>query len=377
MLQAAQTAPTDKSTSGDPGTDSGSTVVTIQYLRAIAASLVVFHHTMAPAALNVYYRRSFGEFGVDLFFVISGYIMWLTTVRGRRGPLAFWVARLVRIVPLYWIFTSLFLAVALILPQTLSTTPGLDPIFILKSYLFVPAIHPYYGGVVPLYTLGWTLNFEMFFYLLFGACLLIGPPKLRLTVLAGVLGLLAMSGAIIAPQGAVLTTYTNSILLEFLAGVLLAAAAPRLMRWGSIGGAILIALGVVWLIQVILSEAPPTRIVGYGVPATMIVAGALMLEPIARFAPNRVGLLLGDASYAIYLAHPFALRIWQLAAGALFPALGAWTSIAVYVIGGMVSAIAASVVCYLVIERPVLAVGHRLIGRRALSSRTARIEGVR
>jgi exopolysaccharide production protein ExoZ len=375
MLQAAQPAPSEKWTG--EARESGATVVTIQYLRAIAASLVVFHHAMAPPALNIYYRRAFGEFGVDLFFVISGYIMWRTTVSGRRRPVEFWAARLVRIVPLYWIFTSLFLAVALLLPQTLSTEPNLDPIFILKSYLFIPAIHPHFQGVVPLYSLGWTLKFEMFFYLLFGASLLIGAPKFRLAALAAALSLLAAIGAIIRPQGPILTTYTDPILLEFLAGVLLAAASRRLMRSGSIWGTILILLGVAWFVQVILSEVPPTRVAAYGVPATMIVAGTLMLEPIARSAPNRLGLLLGDASYSIYLAHPFALRIWLLAAGALFPAASTWTGIAAYVVVAMASAIAASVVCYLMIERPLLAVGHRLIGRHALSGRTATIEANR
>src|SRR2546429_618295 len=83
--------------------DFAPTVVTVQYLRAIAASLVVFHHAMAPPALRSYYPHSFGEFGVDLFFVISGYIMWTTTARGQRGPASFWAARIVRIVPLYWV----------------------------------------------------------------------------------------------------------------------------------------------------------------------------------------------------------------------------------------------------------------------------------
>jgi exopolysaccharide production protein ExoZ len=134
---------------------------------------------------------------------------------------------------------------------------------------------------------------------------------------------------------------------------------------------------VAWFVQVILSEVPPTRVAAYGVPATMIVAGALMLEPIARSAPNRLGLLLGDASYSIYLAHPFAMRIWLLTVGALFPAPGTWTGIATYVVVAMASAIAASVICNLVIERPILAIGHRLIARNALSRRTARTESDR
>src|SRR5216684_2723383 len=133
MLQIARPAPARRGTAEPPAVEGASTVVTIQYLRAIAASLVVCHHAFAPPALQSYYRHSFGEFGVDLFFVISGYIMWTTTARGQRGPASFWAARIVRIVPLYWVYTTLFLAVALIMPQALFTPPGLDPVFILKS----------------------------------------------------------------------------------------------------------------------------------------------------------------------------------------------------------------------------------------------------
>ena len=88
------------------------TVVAIQYLRAVAAGLIVFQHAMGIPAF-VHYTAHFGTVGVDLFFVISGFIMWTTTERRERGPVQFWLARIVRIVPLYWIFTVIYVAAAL------------------------------------------------------------------------------------------------------------------------------------------------------------------------------------------------------------------------------------------------------------------------
>src|SRR5215212_2699709 len=80
------------------------TIVTVQYLRAIAASLVALRHAMDVPELIGKYPQPFGRYGIDLFFVISGYIMWTIAERG-RSPLSFWSARIVRIVPIYWIYT--------------------------------------------------------------------------------------------------------------------------------------------------------------------------------------------------------------------------------------------------------------------------------
>ena len=96
------------------------TVVAIQYLRALAASLVAFHHAVGiPVFAD--YTTHFGTVGVDLFFVISGFIMWTTTERSDRGPVQFWLARIVRVVPLYWIFTTLYVAAALITPEAFTS----------------------------------------------------------------------------------------------------------------------------------------------------------------------------------------------------------------------------------------------------------------
>jgi exopolysaccharide production protein ExoZ len=119
-----------------------SRIITVQYLRALAASLVALHHALNSSSLAPYYVRPVGAFGVDLFFVISGYIMWATTAHTpRRGPRQFWTARILRVVPLYWLFTSLFIVIALVFPSALFTA-ALEPSHIVKSYLFIPAEHP-------------------------------------------------------------------------------------------------------------------------------------------------------------------------------------------------------------------------------------------
>ncbi|MFL6799795.1 MAG: acyltransferase family protein [Xanthobacteraceae bacterium] len=344
------------------------TVLTIQYLRALAAGLVVLQHALAPASAHAA-RPLFGDLGVALFFVISGYIMWRTTCGGGRGPLAFWAARLVRIVPLYWLFTTLFVLVALLLPGALSSEPGLDPAFILKSYLFVPAVHPHDGHVAPVYTLGWTLNYEMFFYLVFGACLFIAQGTLRLIAVIGVFVLLVAVGSIARPSDAVLATYTNSILLEFLAGVLLAASTPWLMRRGKAAGAALVLLGAAWFAACSLSPIEAIRTFALSGPATILVAGAIMLEPLARHAPSRLGLLLGDASYSVYLTHPFALRLELLATAAL--GASSWPGLLAYIAFAVPTALVAGVVCYVLVERPLVAGGHHLVPRRSRSQRSA------
>jgi exopolysaccharide production protein ExoZ len=335
------------------------TVVAIQYLRAVATGLIAFQHAMGVPAF-VHYTAHFGTIGVDLFFVISGFIMWTTTETSRRGPVRFWLARIVRIVPLYWIFTTLYIAAALITPESFYVV-HLEAAHIVKSYLFVPATHPNLGLIAPVFTLGWTLNYEMFFYLLFGLCLFVPSPRLRFALLATAFLLLVAGGLLVQPQGAIARTYTDPIMLEFLAGVMLAILTPLLMRCGAIAGLLLIAGAVIWVAVVYGYGFVPERIVSHGIPAVTAVAGGLMIERAARARPSGFWLMLGDASYSIYLAHPFAQRVLLIAANGTIGL--AAISPTVYVLSAFVVGIAGGVICHFVIERPLLIAGRRLIGR--------------
>jgi exopolysaccharide production protein ExoZ len=333
------------------------TVVTIQYLRAVAAGLIAFQHAMGIPAF-IYYTAHFGTVGVDLFFMISGFIMWTTTRDNARGLGAFWLARVIRIVPLYWLFTLAYVVAALVTPASFFSLK-LDPVHIVKSFLFIPATHPNLGLPAPVFTLGWTLNYEAFFYLFFGLCLLITSLRVRFTVLVAIFCTLVALGAWLQPTGPILSSYLDPIMLEFLSGIILAILAPYLARCGSLLGALLVAAGVVWIGVVYAYDMSLSRLVSHAIPSIMAVTGALMLEPWARAHQSRIGLLLGDASYSIYLIHPFAQRVFLLA---VIHTIGLPNiNATIYVFSAFFIAIAAGVVCYLVLERRVLRLGRRIV----------------
>src|SRR6476620_7246021 len=91
------------------------TIVSVQYIRAIAAILVVIHHFVSPSYFDagLGLPGTLGEAGVDLFFVVSGFIMWTTARARETEPLDFIRHRLIRIVPLYWLFSVALLVIAL------------------------------------------------------------------------------------------------------------------------------------------------------------------------------------------------------------------------------------------------------------------------
>lgn len=223
----------------------------IQYLRALAALAVVCWHTgwtrtFLPAA------------GVDVFFVISGFIM-VTVTKPGTTPIAFMTARIRRIVPLYW-FVTLLLAAA-----TLA-----DWRWVLSSLLFwsdPPVLQP-----------GWSLNYEMMFYLVFALCPL------------WLLSLVFIFGPF------------DPIVLEFVAGAWLGVAWkqgwPRRHGWTWIGAA-----ACLFAMQVTFLPLWAWRALLWGVPATMTVIGGLALEAEGKLPTSRTLRALGDASYSIYLAH--------------------------------------------------------------------------
>jgi peptidoglycan/LPS O-acetylase OafA/YrhL len=312
--------------------------ISVQYLRAFAATLVVVFHAFSIPAIRQASPFAFGQFGVELFFVISGFVMWITTQNREKSPVEFWKARVIRIVPLYWFFTSLFVVCA---AKGLTSTPAtFDAVYILKSYFFIPASNPISGLPNPVYSLGWTLNYEMFFYLIFGWTLLIGNTSMRLaTVLAALLSLVLL-GVIVRPTDPILATYTAPIILDFAAGVVIARFASFFVRLGRVTGLFLLAAGIAMFFV-------PNPL-GFAVGSTCLVGGAVALEPQVQRSPSLSLLFLGNASYSIYLAHPFAQRAFAVAlthlklSTALMLVLGTGA--------GVIGALA-----YVLIERPLMA----------------------
>jgi exopolysaccharide production protein ExoZ len=256
-------------------------------------------------------------------------------------------------VPLYWAFTSLYLATTLLRPEALHNS-STDLVYIVKSYAFVPAVHPALGGLWPVYSLGWTLNYEMFFYSVFGAALLVRSPAGRLAVVALVLGGLVLAGLVWRPTDPILQTYSSELLLEFVCGMLIAAANARLMSAASRAAVPMLGVATLWLAAVYSGKLGSGHFVMLGVPAALTVAGLLALERPLRAWPLSLGLSIGDASYSLYLCHPFVQRAFYLmiptAAAAANPVFGL-----VCIALASLAAIPCAIVIHRVVEQPVLA----------------------
>lgn len=317
----------------------------LQTLRAVAALMVLVGHVIAEA--EHYSGRDLpGDLvpwtrGVDLFFVISGFIVTRSAGRFAGHPAGFLKRRLMRVVPLYYLFTTLMVAALLLVPGGAKDTV-LEPGQIISSYLFVP-FERHDGRIAPVLSLGWTLNYEIFFYLVMAMALVFRRPYLMLFAVLIGLSLLGLG----RPDSAALVFYTNPLILEFLFGVTLALVAERadwrrsvwLAGAGVAGGFALLC---------VLDQSGLPRFVAAGLPAALMVGGATLVCPVRRMPLQ----LLGDASYALYLSHRFVLRLLTLVALPLLGQTG--IGLAVYVALCISACLGMSVLVHLSIERPLM-----------------------
>ena len=217
------------------------------------------------------------------------------------------------------------------------------------SMLFIPWQHPQIGAMLPLLIPGWTLNYEMAFYVMFAVSLAL-PRSIRLWALLALLGGLVALGAAM-PLSGILAFYTDPIILEFAAGLLIAKAWTSGVTVPVKAASFVMLLGFALLLAG--SETTLPRIVAAGIPAFLIVAGAVFSESRYRLKPSRTLVLLGDASYSIYLSHvivlPVVAKLW-LASGLD----GGGLSGMVFVIVAMAASAFAGVVLYKLVERPLL-----------------------
>jgi exopolysaccharide production protein ExoZ len=289
--------------------------LSVQYLRGFAAlSVVVVHLEFQLRRLGyegVWPR--FPEGGVDLFFVISGFVISVASARHSGSVSEFLYRRAARVVPLYWLVTTAIVLLALTMPHVLQTT-RFEAGHVVSSYLFLPYLVPETNLVYPFLIAGWTLNYEMFFYGLFAACLM-APQRIRCAVVCLLMISLVLCGEIARPQNVIARAWTDPILLEFMAGVVIAQTqrflpASRAASLGFLGCAV-----AVWLL--LNGIAPDAhRVLLLGLPASLLLISALVLERSGPVAYSPLARRLGDSSYALYLTHGIvlsaALQIWRM-----------------------------------------------------------------
>jgi exopolysaccharide production protein ExoZ len=349
----------------------------IQVLRAIAAIGVVFTHaiTRIGTAFPDANQHSVlagsdgqltaGDAGVDLFFAISGFIMLYVhrdDFGKARAPLNFMIKRIIRIVPIYWSLTTAALIVLMVAPQLFTTHyRGIDLPWIIGSYLFVPIAPPGWNAT-PVVGVGWTLNFEMFFYVAFAFALFL-PRRLALHLIFVGFGGLVAIGVILQPSTPVLGLVTNWLLLDFLMGVAIALWLVARGRLPPAAAFALLLIGAVCLAATILWPPPeegPLRLLKWGIPTALIVFAMSSIDiPEGRVAKPLC--ILGDASYSIYLFQFFALpafaRVME-AAGADAIAF----DVNVVILTVLVTA--SGFFCWLLLERPLGTVARSWLGHR-------------
>jgi peptidoglycan/LPS O-acetylase OafA/YrhL len=293
----------------------------VQYLRAVAATMVAYLHLEIQLPQFTEFLSMRGHLdsgrlksGVDIFFVISGFIMFVTS--REIGPGEFAVRRIIRIVPLYWLLTCALALVLAVQPQLFRTTT-LSAEFLIKSLLFIPYANPGQGGeLAPLLVPGWTLNFEMFFYAIF-TFVLFFRMRYRLLLSAVVFCIFLALGQFAASDvpHSLLAFYGSGQIFEFWLGMLIGQLylqdRLRLPRYISVA---LIVAGFALLLVDYQSAPPMLRglgngVTGFLVPSAAIVLGVVALERDRAAGYHWLPALLGDASYSLYLGHIFFLGL--------------------------------------------------------------------
>jgi len=364
-------------------------LVNVQLLRFIAAMLVVIYHASRSIPESSVIADSLfglvetlGFAGVDIFFVISGFIM-VETTRGRSGPdqgQQFMRRRIARIYSGYWpFFFAAWLLFAFTRPEHLAESN------LWKSFLLWP--QPLNQVLLEL---TWTLSFEMYFYLVFALLVSLAPPRAR----TGVLLLLAFVLLVFVGHKHIvisgyspeqINTYpfhqrflTSPFLLEFLSGALLARwlenYQPRHPLACLLAGAVLFCAGgainqLVYsgLIEQGYNVFP--RVMVFGIPSLLIMAGLVALEKEGHAAHRWFSIQAGGASYAIYLSHVLVLGlVWHLGIGAWLGGLGPVAGLVGY-LSLVVLIFLFSLLYYLSVEKRLHALFRRLLSVKPASSK--------
>jgi exopolysaccharide production protein ExoZ len=295
-------------------------LVYIQILRFFAAlAVVTFHVLGAPPKgfevpeSTVTFALSYGGRGVDLFFVISGFVIFYATHSSKLTPAEFLRRRVERIAPLYFVVIFTVTMLAITLPATFGTQDWYTPRHILKSLAFIA----FTDGDMPVVYVGWSLEYEMYFYLATALLMALTRDVWRnIVVMFSAVAILGQIPGVTAALGNY-AFFADPMILEFVLGVIV--------------GYVFVNGGTCWPMPVaaacaiagVLVTDPANRVIVSGIPAACLVAAAAWASRrrIDPSWPERALARLGDASYSIYLAQVQTVSLASLSIAGLIPAI--------------------------------------------------------
>lgn len=334
-------------------------LVHIQILRFFAAVAVIGFHALgvAPDGFKVpesaiSFALSYGGRGVDLFFVISGFIIFYATHAAKLTPAEFLRRRVERIVPLYFFVIFAVTILAVTLPAIFGAPDWYTARHILKSLAFIA----FTDGEMPVIYVGWSLEYEMYFYLAVALLMTLTRDVWRNVVL--IFSALAIAGRLPGVEAALgnYAFFADPMILEFVLGVIV--------------GIVFVNGRVSWPMQVaaacaiaaLLATDPASRVIVSGLPSACVVAAAAFVsrKRIDPSWPERVLARLGDASYSIYLAQVQTVSLASTFIASLVPAIP--PLLLIVVTTGIV--VTLGLLLNILVERPLLNLCRRLGGRR-------------
>jgi exopolysaccharide production protein ExoZ len=280
----------------------------LQLMRALAVLVAVNYHTN----YLVLGKYQIGGFGVDIFFVISGYVMSMICESNTKFFLR---RRLIRIIPTYWIATLLLFVISKFFKQWAEVS-GYNIWDLLMSLFFIPFSKSGHTMLTPLLPVGWSLDYEMFFYLLIALALLF-TKKYALWITAAVITILSFAFLPWeVPHSTMHVFNGNLISMEFVLGILLFYACKKIsaewstkLRYWLIPIAALSFAAMFYTECVVLIWEYPYRALVFGGGSFIMIGCGVLLFKAGWDISSRTLILLGDASYILYLIHLYIIHI--------------------------------------------------------------------
>ena len=325
-------------------------------LRGVAVTLVFLHHytvqsqliglSPGPASVVAAALRYYGNLGVELFFVLSGYLIYGTLIRRPQSFMGFMTRRFQRIYPAFLVVFALALTLVILMPipGKLPHDPWQAAAHIAANLALLPGLIP----MVRIVEVAWSLSYEMFFYVVTAALVLgmgmgMMPPRRRIAILV------LLTGAFILASYAEVPNFPVRM-MPFFAGMLLAEGlgnrVPAWVGWAAPAAAFVIA--VTRAVPGVTGELLQT--VAFFLLCAVCFRGAGLVSAWMTWMPLR---WLGNMSYSYYLLHGFVVRIAMVLLARVLPlGMPDWVFWALMPVLYVATLLASSLL-FVMVEKPV------------------------